>query len=188
MNLKNTLQLRRELGTVTPHREDIATLMELATDLRSLSGVTAADGKATKPWRHRLRSQFALISLVTVLGMSIISLSQSSLPGDVLYAPKIASEQVAIYAHPEYRENVMMRRAQEVEFLASRHAPHTVVANTLKNYITAMEAYKKAETADPITGSPVLQYCLAKLRAAHDIATPDTKPLIDNTIHTVLSV
>lgn len=185
MKHTNTIDRTRDSQLARASTEDMSELLKLATDLRSLS---VGDKANRDQSRTNVRLQLLLTGFAIIVTSLLISTAQSSLPGNALYSAKLVSERVAVYANPEFKENVMMRRAQETQILASQHAPSPLVRSALKGYVIAMKEYKKTDTSHSISSSPVLQFCLAKLRAAETVAADDTKPEIARTIHVVESL
>jgi len=168
MKRKSYRTLKTELLSAGASATEADELASLAGRLRTLRAA---------PERQKAALRFgllpaSLVAMVTLLvGMAVVSFSQSSLPGNVLYPVKRVSENTAVAANPSYRATLMMRRADEVRQLVANGASSGRVSATLDLYQTEAAAYKSENY-------PAFAFCRSNLQQAEKRANPAEKAQI----------
>lgn len=173
--------LHQELEAAGAKPKDATQLTQLATGLTRLK---AAGPQLVTPkpshriWRWPVWPSVATALGGVVAGVVVVSLAQTSLPGNWLYPVKRASEAVAIQIQPDYRGVVMMRRAQEVRELVGQNGSPELVATTLHDYSTEAIAYK-AQTSQNYAA---FRYCQSNLQQAAGQAQGSERQAITATL------
>ncbi|HUY85057.1 MAG TPA: hypothetical protein VMU97_00915 [Candidatus Dormibacteraeota bacterium] len=168
-------QLRKELLAAGATAAEAKELQPIAAKLSLLKGRNAAAGNRPKTNRWRAIVKPAVfVASGLVLGMFVIITSQAALPGSWLYPAQKFSDSVAISIHPQYRANVMMKRAQQVNQLVAQHASSERVLATLADYTAEASAYKDT----PHANYAAFEYCKTNLRQAASAAPPDVRQAI----------
>jgi len=149
MNSNNTNQLETELRKAGASHDEAAQLAQLGAALHELPHpaqihhsselkrelarqiiATSNEPKRWMPWMTAVGFSAALIG-----GIFVTSVARSSYPGDLTYSLKRASEQITVAVQPAYRDQMMMRRSDEVRHLVETHADSKLVAVTIDSYI-----------------------------------------------------
>jgi hypothetical protein len=107
--------------------------------------------------------------------MFLIIISQTVLPGNVLYPVQKMSDSVAISIDPTYKATVMMRRADQVKELVDKHADSSKVISTLANYQNLALSYKSTSS-----NYDAFEYCEHSLKQAAAVAPTSEKQAINN--------
>lgn len=129
--------LRKELIQAGAKPEEVPGLVHLAGRLSSLKE------PIEKPaYLRTLLKPISLAATAMVLGMFLIVLSQSVQPSSWLYPVQEVSDNISVDIKPAYRENVMMKRAGQVNQLVASHASAKQILSTLNQYSTLAKAYK----------------------------------------------
>jgi hypothetical protein len=115
-----------------------------------------------------LGGAMAAAVLVTVITTAA---AQTAAPGEALYPVKRASEAVAVRVAPGFHDDMMMRRADEVNTLVERHKSNGLISATLASY-------NQAVTRDPAGSYAARDYCAGTLKAAAAKADPGTRSQI----------
>jgi hypothetical protein len=118
-----------------------------------------------------------------VVGMAMVILSQSVLPGSLLYPVQKLSDNVAMSMAPSYRGIVMMKRAQQVRQLINNHADSNIVLATLADYQTEASSYK----SNP-TNYATFDYCKSNLQQAAAAAPNYERQAINKTLESLSDV
>lgn len=175
--------LRKELELAGATDSEIKELLPLASRLKQLKS-----SKAVPRRRHRTRWQSLLPVGITSLtglamGMALVILSQSVLPGSLLYPVQKLSDNVSMSVDPAYRGTVMMKRAQQVKQLIAEHASSNLVLATLADYQTEATAYKSAPA-----NYTVFEYCKSNLQQAANMAPALERQAINKTLSSLNDV
>jgi hypothetical protein len=176
MNKPKASRLKQELLAAGATASESRDLLALAGQLHDLPTGSPAIPKTRGRWL-----QFSAAGIVVVLLVSLVALSQSSLPGNWLYSVKRASESSLALVDPSYKGTIMMRRSQEVKTLIARHAAATQVLATLADYQTAAAAYQTADYS-------VFSDCKQNLQTAEIQASPEEKQAIAATLYSLRNV
>ena len=165
---------------------EIRGLLNLASDLGRLTPDNHSKQRLTlrstgPPFRLPLLVLGGMACLL--IGMSLTTFAQTSLPGSWLYPAKRLSEQAAVLIQPAYRAAIMMRRAQEVRSLVADHAGSRTVLATLSAYQTAASAYKF-----DVTNYSAFEYCKTNLEQAETRATSQEQQAIKTTLASLQDV
>ncbi|MBU2632214.1 hypothetical protein KKG52_00705 [Patescibacteria group bacterium] len=107
-------------------------------------------GKATKNsyirrWFLIPAISFALLLLVG--GYSVVA-AQNSLPGDKLYSVKKATEKIISTVNPSFKEEIIIRRSQEVGQLVEKKESTELIKKSIYEYKKAAEEDVKQETRE----------------------------------------
>jgi len=158
--------LRKELRSAGAHGPEINELVAVASNLKHLESTGKPSLKPVTPYQRRSRLAVIVPAGLTALsgialGMALIVLSQTVLPGSWLYPVQKLSDNIAVAVHPQYRGTIMMRRAQQVQQLVAGRAGSPVVLATLADYQVEASAYKSTST-----DYAMFEYCKSSLRQA----------------------
>jgi hypothetical protein len=154
----------------------------LEVSKKSVPAQKSAQKSARKSaMRTRLAPIAIIIALLVGIGLSLAILSQSSLPGQILYPVKKLSENAIATFDPDYKGTMMTRRSQEVKDLVSRHAGQGLVLSTIYAYQNDARGYKTYNYE-------VLEKCKDNLTAARRDASPDERRAIDATLETLKNI
>lgn len=175
-------QLEDELRSVGASDTEVSQLTTVAHQLHHFGKAERAQQKS-----HRTRHIWVPMSLSTVaglaIGMALVILSQVSLPGSMLYPVQKLSDSVAVWVHPQYRGDVMMKSAQQVRQLVTNHANSQLVLATLTDYQREASLYasQSANYAD-------FTYCKNTLQQTASVASPPERQAINQTLHSLDSI
>jgi hypothetical protein len=180
--------LKEELKSAGASDSEVIELVAVASNLKQLkdskSSVAKPISQTQRHSRWRTLVPIGLTSLTGLaLGMAVVILSQTVLPGSPLYAVQKLSDNVAVSVNPSYRGTVMMKRAQEVKQLIAQHANSNIVLATLADYQGEAMAYKSAPA-----NYAVFEYCKANLQQAAAIAPTPERQAIDKTLLSLQNV
>lgn len=176
-------QLRRELHSAGASPAEVRDLVPLAARLAALGTGSSPSATTSSRWAKVVQLvAFSLTGLAA--GMALVVISQSVLPGNVLYPIQKASDSIATSLHPSYRASVMMKRAQQVHELVVRHADTQHVLATLADYTRQAGAYKAAPHAD----YAAFEFCKTNLQQAAAMASPEVRRAIDNSLESLGAV
>lgn len=180
--------LREELKLAGATNAETKELLPLATSLKRLKDSKDSLSKGKLPRRHQNRWKIlwpigipSIMSLA--LGMALVILSQTTLPGNLLYPVQKLSDNISMSVDPNYRGTVMMKRAQQVKQLIAEHASPNLVLAALADYQTEALVYKSASA-----NYAVYEYCKASLRQAAAIAPSSERQAIDTTLSSLSNV
>lgn len=180
--------LREELKAAGASAAEVAELAGIAGNLKRLK---TSSGSLPKPTLHSQRTgrwktliPLGLTSLAGLaLGMAVVILSQTVLPGSRLYPIQKLSDKAAVSIDPVYRGIVMMKRAQEVKQLVARHADSNTVLATLADYKNEAAIYKSVPA-----NYAAFEYCKSNLQQAAASAPNPERQAIDNTLLSLKNV
>ncbi len=173
--------LYHELQSVGATDDELDALVGIATRIQSLPVEAFSDvTEDIAPKRHfNFGFGFTFAGLAAacfvLVGMTLVTFSQTSVTGSPLYAIKKVSEATAVLVHPEYRAVVMMHRAEEVKTLVATKAPSSKVLATLDDYNVQARTYK-------MPTYETLEYCKTNLQLAAAMAPPAERQAIDQTL------
>jgi hypothetical protein len=165
-------QLRKELLAAGASAAEVKELLPIASKI-SLLG----DSPKTNHWL-RIVKPMAFIASGLALGMFVVIISQAALPTSLLYPVQKLSDSVAISVHSQYRADVMMKRAQQVNQLVANHANSKQVLATLADYSSEAAAYKSTAHAN----YSAFEYCKTNLQQAAAAASPDVRQAISSSL------
>lgn len=167
--------LHNELRAAGASGKEARELAALAGKLKTLKAVEPEAKSQRRPWNRWMRGlAFGSTALAGLaVGVSLVIFSQSALPGDLLYPVQGASDAAAIKAYPQYRADVMMKRAAQVKQLVARHASEPTIMDALADYQIEAAAYKS--TAGNYAA---FEYCETSLRQAASMASPPVRSSI----------
>ena len=136
MNDENLKKLAEELkseGALENEAEDLALLSKNLSNLYAFE--RSSDFKAkfleqellTKNKFFISRQKFAAVflSLILLLGFTSVVGAQNSLPGQPLYPVKIASENIASFINPSFKDEILKRRSEEIKELSDKKDGNT---------------------------------------------------------------
>jgi hypothetical protein len=180
--------LREELKLAGASDSEIKELLPLAANLKQLKNSKNSLSGSTSRRQYQSKWKIFLPIGVTsitglALGMILVILSQTVLPGSLLYPVQKLSDNVSMSVDPDYRGTVMMKRAQEVKQLIAEHANSNLVLATLADYQTEASAYKSAPA-----NYAVFEYCKSNLQQAANIAPSSERQAIVSTLNSLSSV
>ena len=168
--------LTEELKLAGAADSEVNGLVSVASKLGRLKNAKTSSWKTLVP--------VGLTSLTGLaLGMTLVILSQTVLPGSLLYPVQKLSDNVAMGVNPEYRGTVMMKRAQEVKQLITDQANSNLVLATLADYQTEAAAYKSASA-----NYAVFEYCKSNLQQAAAKAPNPERQAINKALLTLKNV
>ncbi|HEY4964191.1 MAG TPA: hypothetical protein VIH90_05840 [Candidatus Saccharimonadales bacterium] len=176
-------QLHKELLAAGASEAEVTELLPIASKLsllKNINPVEAKDNVQTSLW-HRLIKPVAFMTTGLALGMFVIVLSQVASPTSFLYPVQKLSDSVAISIHPQYRANVMMKRAQQVNQLVASHADSKQVLATLADYTAEASAYKST----PHANYAAFEYCKTNLQQASSTASPEVRNAISTSLQSL---
>lgn len=136
MNDENLKKLAEELkseGALENEAEELALLSKNLSNLYAFE--RSSDFKAkfleqellTKNKFFISRQMFAAVflSLILLLGFTSVVGAQNSLPGQPLYPIKIASENIASFINPSFKDEILKRRSEEIKELSDKKDGNT---------------------------------------------------------------
>lgn len=169
--------LKKELVTAGAKASEINDLTSIASALHHLSKSHAAQPKLND---RKLTRRFVFIAAGLTglsgltIGVAIVILAQTVLPGSWLYPVQKLSDHVAVSLHPEYRATVMMKRAEQVKVLVANHASSSDILATLSSYQAEAAAYRAIST-----NYAAFEYCKANLQQAAATASVTDRQAIN---------
>jgi hypothetical protein len=189
MNLKDTKQLTAELLDSGASPEEAAEFVRLGGELHQLARTKVAHqstaqklamarqivATSEKPNKWSPWLMVAGFSAALIGGILVTSVARSSNPGDLAYGLKRASEQVAVTVQPSFRDQMMMRRSEEVRHLVETHADSKLVATTIDAYISDVAQISSSSYDAVEYCTRVLQEARAKAGSA-DARSIDAGP------------
>lgn len=173
-------QLYKELRSAGSDESEIAQLLPIATDLRTLKHAETATSSIG---RRRLITFAACTAASLAFVACFAMIAQTVLPTSRLYPLQKFSDTLAMDIHPNYRATVMMRRADQVDELVAAHASSNTTLATLANYSTVASVYKTT----PHASYAAFEYCEVKLRQASASAPPKVRTAIASSLYSLES-
>lgn len=123
-------------------------------------------------WRRFIRPLGLAISGLSVAGASVFA-SQGSLPGEPLYPIKRLSETVFEQINPEFKNEIPIRRSEEVKNLIESDKDDDAIKKSLEDY--------QKQSADTENEESIKQ-AEANLRKAQESATEKSKEEIEKVL------
>jgi hypothetical protein len=167
MKVSHPADVSAELLAAGASRIEAKRLSVLAAELSGLGAQRQPiqRPRQTRRWRYVPAAAIAVLCLL--LSATLFEGAQAALPGSWLYPLQRVSDNVAIGIQPAYRGTLMMKRAQQVRWLAAKHAAAPAVLAVLADYTQAAAGYRHSSD-----NYPVFEFCESNLRQAA-AATPD---------------
>lgn len=178
MNSYKQQQLRTELSQAGATAAELKQLLPVAANLSLLKETSAKT--ATGSWL-KIAKPAAFVASGLTAGMLLIVVSQAALPTSWLYPVQKLSDNVAVSLHPQYRANIMMKRAQQVNALVANHADSRQVMATLADYSREASAYRAAAH----TNYAAFEYCKTNLEQAAAAASPEVRQAINGSLQSL---
>lgn len=178
-------QLKKELQEAGASSAEASQLSGIATKLPQLKGYKHIKDEGVGIKNRQWRWLKPLTGVLTGLafGALLILVSQSALPTSWLYSVQKFSDSVVIDIHPQYRANIMMKRAQQVNALVANHASSSKVLATLADYTNQAKIYKTMPHAD----YAAFEFCKTNLQQATLSASPAVKRAIQSSLQSLES-
>lgn len=176
-------QLHKELlmaGATAAEAKELSPIASKLSLLKNSGAAIAKDSEKTYRWLKIIKPAVFVVSGF-VLGLFIIIISQTALPGSWLYPLQKFSDHVAVSIHPQYRASVMMKRTQQVNQLVADHANSQQVLATLADYTKEASAYKSA----PHANYAAFEYCKTNLQQAASAASPGVRRAISTSLQSL---
>ena len=175
-------QLRQELRQAGASTAEITSLLPIAANLRLLQQPKPKRA-SIGPWWQKLFRPAVFIVPSLAVGMALIILSQAVSPTSLLYPAQKLSDNIVVAMHPQYRAEVMMKRARQVNQLVAAHASANVVLATLASYTTEAQAYK----ASSHSSYAAFEYCKSNLQQASTTAPLSVRRAIATSLDSLAS-
>lgn len=146
-------EIIQELKLEGVNKKDVEELFAISKKLSKLSEIKLSENykkallekfkenASKKSWHHRPAFFAPILVLVLFLLVSFttIASAQKSLPGDPLYPVKRISEDIAVKLNPDFKKQIVTRRAEEVKSLVNDKKNPSVLNNAIKDYKEAVE-------------------------------------------------
>lgn len=175
-------QLRKELravGASSAEASQLSALAEKLPQLKNYKHINESLIIKEKRWRFIKPLAGGIVGLA--LGALVIMISQPVLPTSWLYPIQKFSDSIAIDVRPQYRANVMMKRAQQVNTLVADHASNGKIMATLADYTNQARIYKSF----PHANYAAFEYCKNNLQQAAINASPGVRNAIQNNLQSL---
>lgn len=144
--MKTEAELFNELKNQTSS-EETKELIKIANNLKRFSElklsknkkeeflekINKKEVKASFFWRVFFIPSLTFAVLLLLISAPIV-LAQKSLPGEALYPLKKISENAATIIKPEVKEEIVVRRSEEVKKLVEEKREQKIIKETLKEY------------------------------------------------------
>lgn len=166
-------QIQAELIAAGAAESEIGSLLKVVRKLNRLKHLNSPPSHAV----YRRVSVRLTAFAVLAIGILFITVTQNTLPGSWLYPIQTLSDNVAISLHPEYRSEVMMKRAQEVRQLVANRASLSLVLATLADYKAVAATYRAAPA-----NYAAFENCKQSLQQAAAIAPAPERQAINNSL------
>jgi len=186
MNSKQHKQLTAELRIAGATNTELTELAGIASNLSKLKSKSLPFGVPDRQPHARLRLVLG-IGVPAIIGVAVgiflVVVSQTVLPGSPLYPVQAASDDLAAAIAPRYQETLMMKRAEQVRQLITNHAPSDRVFATLADYKKQAASYKSIAS-----NYAAFEYCKDNLQQAAGQATDRERQAIDKTLSSLADV
>lgn len=154
-NLKNLIKDLKAEGALEKQAEELAFLSKNLSNLYSFERSSALKTKflekdlivKNKPFINRQMFAAVFLSLVLLLGFSSVVGAQMSLPGQLLYPVKIASENIASFINPSFKGEILKRRSEEIKELSDKKDGDNFY-NTVDEYEKELNENKEIDIKD----------------------------------------
>jgi hypothetical protein len=179
MKARRIIKLRTELAATGADKSEIDELIQIADHLEQ----TRPDKNTSSYLKLKPLTLVSTWTAAIAAGAFLIIVSQTVLPNNLLYPLQKVSDRVAIDINPGFQGTVMMKQAQQVKELVSKHANSGIVLATLADYQNSAKAYGTHKT-----NYAVFEYCKNNLRQAAAMAPNTERPAIDHTLYSLKDV
>lgn len=140
--------LKKELIEAGAKDTEVEELISAGDRLLKLSAFKTSEDFRQKVLRRVTKEPFnkeksslpkwAIVPLITVvilfLGLTTVVSAQKSQPGETLYPLKLVSEDVFRKVDPDFKDEIIVRRSEEVKKLAEEKKDSKLLKKTLKEY------------------------------------------------------
>ncbi len=140
--------LKKELKEAGAEGEELEKLMQISGKLMELSNLEVSKDIRQKVLRRITEEppnkektffpKWAVVPLITVvilfLGLTTVVSAQKTQPGETLYPLKRVSEDVFRKVDPNFKNEIIVRRSEEVKKLAEDEKDPALIKKTLKEY------------------------------------------------------
>lgn len=169
-------KLEMELVHVGASKADVKTLLPLAARLGELRDepLPQVGQREVRPYKLRFFRTLAATTAGIAVCLILVASSQSVMPTSWLFPVQKLSDNVAMTVHPQYRATVMMKRAQQVNYLVGTHASTQQVLAVLSDYDRQAGTYKHM----PHANYAAFEFCKTNLQQAANTAAPHEKQAI----------
>lgn len=155
MNDENLKKLTQELKAEGALEKEADELAFLSKNLSNLYSFERSENAKIKFLRQNYLPQnkffiskqmfiTAFLSLILLVGFTSVVGAQNSLPGDTLYPVKIASENIASFINPSFKNEIITRRSEEIKELSSKKDGDKF-RNTVNEYEKELKENKKID-------------------------------------------
>lgn len=127
-------------------------------------------------WPKIFIPAFAAILMLLVLGGGVVLASQKSFPGEPLYGVKRASESVRAIIRPEFKEEIVVKRGEEIKEIVERKEDPKLLRDSLDEL---------REEARKNRGRGRTQESLERLEEAKRRSSGDEKDEIEKTVEEI---
>ncbi len=140
-NLKNLISELKAEGASEKEADDLALFSKNISNLLQFERseeIKLKFLKNAKPPKNNFSKKYGfavLFSVLLLLGFSSVVSAQKSLPGDTLYPVKIASENIASFINPSFKNEIIKRRSDEIKSLSKE--------NNSTEFHEAIRSYEK---------------------------------------------
>lgn len=128
LNLKKLIEELKDQNVLEDEAKNLAIFSKNLSNLYSFersenSKIKFLEQKLLVKNRYFFSRQMfatAFLSLVLLLGVTSVVGAQGSLPGQPLYPIKIASENIASFINPSFKQEILNRRSEEIKQLSGK--------------------------------------------------------------------
>jgi len=175
--------MRRELYTAGATTAEVDDLLLIADSLRLLRHSNSVVERKNRSRRGIkmivVPAAYVLIGIMVSTFIAVIA--QVASPDSWLFPVQKASDNVAVMLHPQYREVIMMRRADQVRELAVNESSARAQLGALTSYMEVADEYKNQPHAD----YAAFRYCESQLSQAAKTATPQVRQAINRSLYSL---
>jgi len=125
-------------------------------------------------WPRMFVPAMAFVIVLLVLGAGTVVASQKSLPGEPLYPVKRLSEKVGVIVKPDFEQQIIVRRTEEVRDLVEKKEEPDLVRKTLEDFS------QKRKKSDEVNGR--FEQSLRNLEEAKEKSSEDERKQIENVL------
>jgi hypothetical protein len=183
MNRHQRDTVRGELHTAGATDAEAEELLSLAENLHRLRSPNGA--KSGRRWVyggiHILAMPSAYVLAGIVVGILTVAFAQAASPGSSLFPVQVATDNVASALHPQYREIVMVKRADQVKELVADHASSQNDMSAVADYTEVADKYRDGSRVN----YAAFRYCESQLSQAAKIASPQVSQAIERSINSL---
>lgn len=137
-------------------------------------------------WKKAFPIPSLTFAILLLFVSTPIVLAQKSLPGEPLYPLKKISENAAVIIRPQVKEDIVVRRSEEVKKLVEKKSEEKLIKETLKEYKkearTEREARQSRKENKKTEKSEKTEKSLENLKEAREKMEDEDKEEIEETI------